>query len=140
MANRTGYKSTTSFEEAIAGADFCEHVTADTLHKAVGYFWERDSFGLVSASIVCQPCREESLKQIQEAPVCCIDCGMTVKKKDSIEWVPYDFYPNQGDVAITICNGCLGNSKHKARIRQDAEEYAAEFGHGDDDERSPWLR
>lgn len=143
MANTEGFKSTKSFTgEIINGADYCDHVTPETLENAVGYYYERDSFGLAGAEIVCRVCRESSLKEEQEAPVCCHDCMRTVPLKESISWTPYDFYAPQGDVPTIVCLSCTNESKHKARVQRDNDDYQAEFGSGDDDDngRSPWLR
>lgn len=135
MANQTGYKATTSFsEDVLCGTDFCSHCSADDLTKAVGYFYEKDSFGFVFAEIVCEGCRDEGLKNEGEEKVCCHDCKGAFPKKETCEWRWYDFYAPQGDEPLVICNNCWGAPKHQARVAKDNADYTAEFGYDDWDE------
>lgn len=132
MANETGFRATKSFtREILEGSDYCEHCTEKDLSKAVGYFFERDSFGLVGAYIVCQPCREESEAAEGEQDTTCFDCKQTVKVKDTIQWRWYDFHAPQGDEPLTICTACQAADHHKQRLAKDKQDYEQEFGIGD---------
>jgi len=133
MANQTGYRATTKFPH-LDSSDFCGHVSHADHSKAVGYFYEEDSFGPVGHYIVCAECRDKIKNEAQQANVCCHDCCLTVKVKDSISWTPYDYYPAQGDVPTIVCNNCVGLFKHQQRVAIDAADYKAEFGCNDDDD------
>lgn len=115
MANSTGFRATRTFNN-VEEADFCEHCSAKDLSKAVGYFYERDSFGLVSLQIVCHECREAIDTAEQDMDTTCEDCLQTVKVKDTIQWRGYDYDPNQGDEPKVICNCCKELPKHLERI------------------------
>ena len=133
MANQTGWVMTsTPRQEVIDGADFCDHVSAEDMCKAVGYGYESDSCGLVAAYICCQECCDAARKQEQEELVTCNDCGQRHPRKNVTAWKWYDFYAAQGDEPIEVCNGCWDQPKHQQRLKKDAQDYAEEFGVEDD--------
>ena len=144
MANTEGYLSTKRFTK-LECADFCEHCSADDLSKAVGYYYERDSFGLVSQYIVCEPCRLANEEAHGNQPTNCHDCGKTVLIKDTIEWKSYDFVMEVYEEPIEICTECQCGEKHQKRIkdhkegeayllRQEQEEREAEEDLPDEDD------
>lgn len=129
MANQTGFSTTTTFgDEVMSGADFCEHVSPESLSNAVGYFYERDSFGLVYAEICCQACKEKGQNAEAEELVCCDDCKLSFPRKHTIAWKWYDFYAAQGDEPTIVCDTCQLADKHKQRVARDASNYQEEFG------------
>lgn len=132
MANKTGFKTTKTFSDILSGTDFCDHVKEDDLSKAVGFFYERDSFGWVGTEICCQDCKDQGLEEEQATLVCCADCSGTFPRSQVIEWVPYDFYEPQGDVPTIVCHGCRLAEKHSRRVAKDQADHDHEFGHGDD--------
>lgn len=135
MSNQTGWRITKNIrQEVIDGADYCDHVTADDLSKAVGYSYESDSFGLVAALICCEPCRERFQAAEAEVPTTCHDCGQKHPRKEVTAWKWYDFYAPQGDEPIEVCNGCWTLEKHQQRLARDVEDYNNEHGIDDADE------
>lgn len=129
MANQTGFSTTTKFSDEVRdGADLCDHVTAEDLSNAVGYFYERDSFGLVGAYICCQACTDAGKNAEAEELVCCDDCKLSFPRKQTIAWKWYDFYAAQGDEPTIVCDTCQDADKHKARVAQDQRNYNEEFG------------
>lgn len=132
MATQTGYRATTKFPH-LDSSDFCGHTSHADHNKAVGYFYEEDSFGPVGHYIVCAECRDKMKHEEQQALVCCYDCKLSVMAKDSISWTPYDYYPAQGDVPTVVCTACTEQPKHQQRVARDNADYQAEFGCDDDD-------
>jgi len=126
MANQTGYRATTKFPH-LESSDFCDHTSYDDHSKAVGYFYEEDSFGPVGHYIVCEGCRDKIKLEARETIVCCHDCRLTVKTKDSISWTPYDYYPAQGDLPTIVCTACTTLPKHQERVARDKADYDNEF-------------
>ena len=133
MSNQVGFRHTATFTSVIDGADLCEHVTENGLAKAVGYFYERDSFGFVSVLICCEECREEIKKAEDATLVCCFDCKKQVLQGQTVAWKWYDFYAAQGDEPYIICNECRVKDTHKARVAKDNKEHGEEM-YGNDDQ------
>lgn len=134
MANTSGFTATTNFsDEVMRGADFCNHVSHKKLAKAVGFFYERDSFGYVFAEIVCQRCRDKGMQEIAESIEVCADCGQEHPRKNTRQWRWYDFYEPQGDEPRIVCNGCWELPAHQDRMRRDKEDRDFEFGSHDDE-------
>lgn len=138
MANTTGFKATTTFgDDVMVGTDFCEHVKEDDLSQAVGFFYERDSFGWVFTEICCQACKDKVKAEEAEVLVTCADCALPHPRKSTSEWKWYDFYAAQGDEPTIICNGCWSAEKHQQRMARDQQDYNAEFGHNEPDNWEP---
>lgn len=134
MTNTTGIRMTTSFTpELLAGGDLCEHITHDDLSKAVGFTYERDSFGYVGAYICCKPCMDKIKEEIDNEPTFCHDCNLTFPKKETRRWTPYDFYEAQGDVATIVCDTCVDGKRHQDRVALDDHYYRLEFGFTEND-------
>lgn len=123
MANEEGFKYTKNFASILEGTDFCEHVTDQSLDKAVGYFYERDSFGFVAARIVCEECKTAIQKEIDAELVYCHDCKKELPRGETIEWRWHDFYAPQGDEPYIICNTCRFKETHIQRKAQDEKAY-----------------
>lgn len=135
MANTTGFISTTTFsDEVMSGTDFCDHVTAEDLSKGVGYFYERDSFGLVFSEICCQECKDKAKAKEAEVIVQCGDCKQSFPRKLTTEWRWYDFYAAQGDIPSIVCNTCWTAETHQQRMARDARDYNEEMGFAEDDD------
>jgi hypothetical protein len=105
----------------------CEHVEKD-INLAAVLRREMDSFGPVSSYVCCQACDTKALEEEDNEECVCRDCGMTVKKKDGIEWRWYDFYAPQGDEALFICNACKVLPKHQNRVARDDQDRRDEDG------------
>lgn len=128
MANVTGFHYTKDFsKEDKECSDYCPHVSHKKLKHAVGYFYERDSFGPVQQYIVCEACRVKCQDQEDNKQVLCHDCNLTVLAKDAIRWKWYDFYAAQGDEPLTICSCCQKADKHIQRVKRDRADYEYEF-------------
>jgi len=135
MSNRVGFNSTGSFsQEILEGADWCEHCPEGDTTNAVGYTWERDSFGLVAACICCSVCKDEFYEHEAAELVGCHDCNQEFRRSETTSWVPYDHYPQQGDVPMILCNPCRLADKHVQRCKLDDEDYNFEHGCADDEE------
>ena len=134
MANQCGFKMTTDFSSIMEGTDFCEHCTAEDLSKAVGFFYEKDSFGYVFTEIACKECEDKGKEEEDNKMVCCDDCKGTFLRKETTEWRWYDFYAAQGDEPCIICDECWNKPAHQSRMARDKADYDAEFGYGDFDE------
>ncbi len=128
MANSTGFKHTKVYSSIMHGTDFCKHVSEDDTSKGVGFFYEKDSHGYVFTEIVCQECKDETQKEIDEEPTCCADCSQDKPRKEVYAWKPYDFYEAQGDEPLMICDACWVLPTHKARIEKDDRDRAEELG------------
>lgn len=126
------YRSSRSFSHILHGADFCEHCSANDLSAAVGYFYEQENGQYVFAEIVCEVCRLEAQKVIDETPETCEDCHHEVPHKDVRYWRPYYFHAPSGDVPATICKACWELPKHQERMKKDDEDYRAEMDEPDD--------
>lgn len=133
MANRMGYTAATKFQY-LDQSDFCDHTSYEDHSKAVGYFYEEDSFGLVGALIVCAECRDKTKEQEGNEKVVCHDCRMTVLHKNVVEWKWYDFDFKQGDEPTIVCNDCCVLPTHIARVDNDNANYRQEMGHDDSDD------
>ena len=108
-------------------ADRWEHVQADpsTAYCTLG---ENDSFGPVDRYVVCRACAKSAREQEAAEQVRCRDCGGRHARRDGIAWRWYDFYAEQGDEPLQICNGCATQPKHQARVARDRAAYEAEMG------------
>lgn len=108
----------------------CDHVVADP-DLAVSVSREKDSFGTVGQYVCCAECLNKQAEAENEVKYCCTDCKSMVAKKDGLHWRWYDFYAPQGDEPIFVCNPCRVLPKHQNRVRQDREDYEAEFPQND---------
>ena len=102
----------------------CEHVEVDPSCAHVCSY-ENDSFGS-EGYVSCKACFEAAQEAEADEEVVCNDCKKLVKKKDAIEWRPYDFYAPQGDEPLIICNDCKSADHHVMRVRRDTEDAEAE--------------
>lgn len=134
MANECGYSNSKNYLQHLDAADYCDHVTKEDLSKAVGYIYERDSFGYVFMEIVCEECRAKRQEQADDAMVCCHDCKKEHPRKVTTAWKWYDFYAPQGDEPYEICEDCWKEPKHQTRLANDKANYDAEFGTTDDED------
>lgn len=123
----------TSARVAVAqGCDnLCTHVQKNPVLLHV-VSKENDSFGNESSGF-CEPCWTKIQHAHRMELVHCYDCSMAVPRHSTIEWKWYDFYPAQGDVALTICTPCQGTEKHARRVAKDEAAYRAEYGIYDED-------
>lgn len=135
MSNQVGFRWTKTFtKQVLEGADYCEHCSIEDFSKAVGFHYERDSFGYVGAHIVCEPCHEAIEEAEGEEETTCHDCKQNFKVKDTIEWKWWDFYGPQGDEPYVVCKECRLKPTHIERVRKDREDYEAECDRNDDDD------
>ena len=133
MSTITGFRHTKDFSAIMDCTDFCDHCSEDDLSKAIGFSYEKDSFGYVGTEIVCQECKESQDKEAAKQETCCHDCNNKVKVGETTEWRWYDFYAAQGDTPLVICNNCWGESKHQVRMAKDSHDEAMENGWDDND-------
>lgn len=97
----------------------CEHCELDH-GKATVVTYECDSFGRESY-VMCSECWEAAQEEDKELIVFCRDCKQKVKKKDTVQWRPYDFDPRQGDEELTVCTSCVGKPTHRRRVEKDQQ-------------------
>lgn len=105
----------------------CEHLKADPDLPGTTFI-ENDSFGYVGTSAKCKACAEEVIEQERQGTVCCNDCSKMFLRGDVIEWVPYDYYPAQGDEPLFICHSCKVEERHQRRVEKDQKDYEDEIG------------
>ena len=97
--------------------DLCDHVQpGDTAYKL---YCEDDSFGPVYRYACCESCATTIDEQEQEEPVFCRDCHQTYPRKDTIEWLPFDFDPRDGSEPLIICDTCVKADRHTKRVQSD---------------------
>lgn len=104
----------------------CEHVQKDpSLLYAINY--ENDSMGR-EGYCICEDCHLQAQKRRDEEIVVCEDCYQSFPRKDVLAWVPYDYYPRDGDPPIYVCVRCQTANKHLSRLKDDAKDRFNEFG------------
>lgn len=113
-------------------AEFCEHTEKD---KSLAFMviGESDSFGPLSRVVVCEPCYNQAIEHEENLLQPCHDCKKRFKTKELNEWKWWDFYANQGDTPLLICNECWEATTHQARLKHDREEY--DYEHGNREQR-----
>lgn len=105
----------------------CEHLAANPDLPGTTFI-ENDSFGYVGTSANCKDCAEKVIEQGLKKEVRCNDCSKMFLRGDAIEWVPYDYYPAQGDEPLFICHGCEAEERHQRRVEKDQKDYEGEIG------------
>lgn len=100
--------------------DYCGHLKVGDVAKLV--FCEDDSFGPVCRMAYCDECSVVALEEADNELETCYDCGEEHPAKNVIHWKWYDFYAEQGDEPIRVCNGCSGKEMHLTRVRNDMED------------------
>lgn len=113
-------------------ASFCEHVETDP-SLAVHWSEERDSFGGDGKHIVCKACKELADEEEANTEVVCLDCKQVVLQKDTIEYKWYDFYREQGDEPLIICNNCVGLERHQNRLANDQANIDSDLAEAEQD-------
>lgn len=111
-------KGEIDFWKARAETEFCKHVESGS--PPYGLFKEDDSFGPLVRYIVCFQCYNEEAERRLSEQHCCADCRQKVPLRGGILWRWYDFYAEQGDEAVFVCNACQLMPKHQARLADDA--------------------
>lgn len=113
-------KHAKAFAETKAEGGCCEHVEAD---PTLARHWqeERDSFGGDGKYVMCAACYQKQKEEEDNQEVTCRDCRRSFIKKDTVEWRPYDFYPQQGDEPLIICNDCKEAEPHLSRVERDED-------------------
>ena len=99
-------------------SDLCEHVEADR-KAAKAVLCEDDSFGPVGRYVVCMDCYYKAQEEEEQEIVQCDDCKSLKAKAVCREWKWYDFYSQQGDEALNICDDCRELPKHQNRVVKD---------------------
>ena len=127
-SNSVAFKSKRAEEDAC-----CEHVQADP-SCAVSLRREVDSFGPVSSYVCCADCEKLAEEAEENETHTCADCKCEFPLKEGMLWKWYDFYPQQGDEPIAVCNSCRVKEKHVQRVRKDRQDYEAEFPPQDNDD------
>lgn len=103
----------------------CEHVEANPeLLYRISY--ENDSWGR-EGYCLCEACAKQADEEEGKEQVVCHDCKQSFEKKDTFTWKWYDFYAPQGDIPLTICNGCRTGQTHVHRVARDREDRLSEF-------------
>jgi nitrite reductase/ring-hydroxylating ferredoxin subunit len=105
--------------------DSCEHVQNDP-SKFFEVSYENDSFGR-EGYCMCEACAILAQEQVQEETYVCADCKTEFPLKSGILWKWYAFYAAQGDEALPVCNACRPLPSHRARVRQDQDDYDDEL-------------
>lgn len=107
------------------GDDHCEHLSPGSI--APYLIQETDSFGPVHGYGMCAACYETYLTQKVEQTYHCHDCGVEFQLKEGILWKWWDFYPEQGDEALPICNVCKEKHRHKERVERNTRDFEEEM-------------
>lgn len=110
--------------------DHCEHLEVGDTATLV--FCEDDSFGPVGRMAYCKECAVIAQEEADNELEYCHDCGEEHPAKNVMHWKWYDFYAQQGDEPIQVCNGCASKEKHVKRVEKNIEDMNAEYGDDDD--------
>lgn len=102
-------------------SDKCEHVDANP-SVAYAVQTEDDSFGPVGRYIICKACYDDSKAAEGNRTVICHDCKQPKLAMNTINWKWYDFYDEQGDEPIIVCNDCMKGPAHKQRVQEDRRD------------------
>lgn len=125
------WETNRSFKDAksdfVLEGDMCEHLHDNPMQKTYTCT-EHDSFGVVSRYSYCEQCYNEQQIEEDNVELNCYDCSKVARVKEGVLWTAFDYYPQQGDVPIFICDDCSVKVRHIERCRNDAELYRREIG------------
>ena len=97
----------------------CDHVRQDPSLLYVIHY-ENDSFGQ-DGSCLCEECHLAAQRDSDQQEVSCADCHKVFANKDLLGWVPYDYYPREGDQPIYVCGHCQTQPTHQQRVLQNTQ-------------------